>query len=229
MLKARKGATIGACGPFRKSLVNSGQAAVLAMDVIRFPGAELYYDKQFLPPRVATRLFDCLLRKCAWERYRTSFGHAVPRDESYYGDEGAYYRYSRRDYRPLPWLPELLALKDRVEEATPALAYSNLRLPQTGYNAVLCNLYRNGNDSVGLHSDSEPEMGPVIASVSLGTDRLFRLKGNDGTLLFAERLAHGSLLIMAGETQKKCRHEVPKEPGVSEARINLTFRRIVHQ
>jgi alkylated DNA repair dioxygenase AlkB len=42
-----------------------------------------------------------------------------------------------------------------------------LRLPVHGYNAVLCNLYRDGNDSVGLHADNEPEMGPVIASVSL--------------------------------------------------------------
>jgi hypothetical protein len=55
-------------------------------------------------------------------------------------------------------------------------------LPKTGYNAVLCNLYRNGNDSVGLHADAEPEMGPVIASVSLGAGRVFRLKRKDGSV-----------------------------------------------
>ena len=51
-----------------------------------------------------------------------------------------------------------------------------------GYSAVLCNLYQNGNDSVGLHADAEPEMGPVIASVSLEAERLFRLKGKDGAV-----------------------------------------------
>jgi alkylated DNA repair dioxygenase AlkB len=58
-----------------------------------------------------------------------------------------------------------------VEENTPAAAYANLKLPKLGYNATLCNLYRNGNDSVGLHADAEPEMGPVISSVSLGADK----------------------------------------------------------
>jgi alkylated DNA repair dioxygenase AlkB len=128
----------------------------------------------------------------------------------------------------LPWIPELLELKARVEKATPSQAYSSLALPKVGYNAVLCNLYRNGNDSVGLHADAEPEMGPVIASVSLGAERLFRLKRRDGTVAFAEKLPHGSLLIMAGDTQKNCKHEVPKEPGIAQSRINLTFRRIEH-
>ena len=136
---------------------------------------------------------------------------------------------SRREYKPLAWIPELLSLRARIEEATPAAAYANLRLPKLGYNAVLCNLYRNGNDSVGLHADAEPEMGPVIASVSLGAERLFRLKGQDGTVVFAERLPHGSLFVMAGRTQKNFRHEVPKEPDVAQPRINLTFRRIEHK
>jgi len=76
-------------------------------------------------------------------------------------------------------------------------AYSNLGLPKLCCNAVLCNLYNNGNDSVGLHADAEPEMGPVIASVSLGAERLFCLKGKNGAVAFAERLLHGSLFIMA--------------------------------
>src|SRR5207247_10942776 len=136
--------------------------------------------------------------------------------------------YSRLEYKPLAWIPELLSLKTRVEEATPGVAYSNSSLPRLGYNAVLCNLYRNGNDSVGLHADAESEMGPVIASVSLGAERLFRLKPKNGGIVFSDRLPSGSLLIMAGDTQKNFRHEGPKEPGVAEARINLTFPRIEH-
>ena len=153
----------------------------------------------------------------------------MPRDEAYYGDPGTNYIYSRREYQPLDWIPELLSLKAQVEQATPDAAYSNSGLPRVSYNAVLCNLYRNGNDSVGLHADSEPEMGPVIASVSLGAERLFRLKAPNGAVGLAERLPHGSLLMMAGETQKNFKHEVPKEPEITKPRINLTFRHIEHK
>ena|ERR1017187_434498 len=199
------------------------------MDLIPIHGAELHYDPHFLDPEEATELFNTLLTKCAWTRHKASFGHAVPRDEAYYGDPGTQYTYSRREYKPLPWIPELLSLKALVEESTPVAAYANLSLPKTGYNAVLCNLYRDGNDSVGLHADAEPEMGPVIASVSLCAERLFRLKGKGGTVVFSQRLPHGSLLIMAGKTQKNFKHEVPKEPSVTQPRINLTFRRIEHK
>jgi alkylated DNA repair dioxygenase AlkB len=200
------------------------------MEPIPIPGAEVYYDEHFLQPDEANQFFDALLRKCAWQRHKASFGNAVPRDEAYYGDPGTYYTYSRREYKPLTWIPELLSLKLRVEEATPVVAYTNLHLPRASYNAVLCNLYRNGNDSVGLHADNEPEMGPVIASVSLGSERLFRLRAKEGrTVVFSKPLAHGSLLIMAGSMQEHFRHEVPKEPGVARPRINLTFRRIEHK
>ena len=199
------------------------------MDLIPILGAEIYYDDHFLQPEEATELFNTLLSKCAWERRRASFRHAVPRDEAYCGDPGTHYIYSRREYIPLPWIPELLSLKARVEESTPVAAYANLSLPKVGYNAVLCNLYRDGNDSVGLHADAEPEMGPVIASVSLGAERLFRLKRKNGTVAFSEKLPHGSLLIMAGKTQRNFKHEVPKEPSVIQPRINLTFRRIEHK
>jgi len=199
------------------------------MNLLSVLGAELYYDACFLARDEANQLFGLFLDRCAWKRHKTSFNHPVPRDEAYYGETGTHYTYSRREYRPLPWLAELLSLKTRVEKVTPLEAYSNLGLPNVGYNAVLCNLYRDGNDSVGLHADAEPEMGPVIASLSLGAERLFRLKRKDGTIVFAEKLPHGSLLIMAGTTQADFKHEVPKEPNITRPRINLTFRRIDHK
>jgi alkylated DNA repair dioxygenase AlkB len=194
------------------------------MELIPISGAELYYEPHFLQIDQATELFRALLSKCNWERRKAPFGRSVPRDEAYYGDPETSYTYSRREYQPLPWIPELLSLKARVEASTPEDAYpETLKL---SYNAVLCNLYRNGNDSVALHADAEPEMGPVIASVSLGAERLFRLKRKDGAVVFADRLPHGSLLVMSGDTQKNFKHEVPKEAAVKEPRINLTFRRI---
>ena len=188
------------------------------MQPVAIPGAEIYYEEDFLSAEEATTLFDALVAKCVWQRRSTSFKSFVPRDEAYYGDPGTNYTYSRREYKPLAWIPELLSLKARVEEATPTEAYAKSNLSKLPYNAVLCNLYRNGNDSVGLHADAEPEMGPVIASVSLGVERLFRLKGKDGGVAFSERLRHGSLIIMAGQTQNNFKHEVPKEPGITQPR-----------
>jgi hypothetical protein len=89
------------------------------METILIPGAEIYYDKNFLSPEEATTLFNLLRTKCAWERRQSSFKYAVPRDEAYYGDSGTNYTYSRREYKPLAWIPELLSLKTLVEEAIP--------------------------------------------------------------------------------------------------------------
>jgi alkylated DNA repair dioxygenase AlkB len=199
------------------------------VELIPLSGAEIYYDPHFLPTQEATESFNTLLNKCSWERRKGAFGHSVPRDEAYYGDPVTHYRYSGREYKPLKWIQELLALKYRIEDATPPAAYANSNLPNIGYNAVLCNLYRDGNDSAGLHADAEPEMGPVIASLSLGAERLFRFKRKDGSVAFSERLPHGSLLIMAGKTQENFKHEVPKEPRITQPRINLTFRHIEHR
>jgi alkylated DNA repair dioxygenase AlkB len=68
---------------------------------------------------------------------------------------------------------------------------------------VLCNLYRNQKDSIGYHADNEPELGknPVIASVSLGAVRKFKLKHKLSKKVIEVELASGSLLVMKGEVQ----------------------------
>ena len=85
------------------------------METILIPGAEIYYDKNFLSPEEATTLFNLLPTECAWERRKSSFKYAVPRDEAYYGDPGTNYTYSRREYKPLAWIPELLSLAKHGE------------------------------------------------------------------------------------------------------------------
>ena len=98
------------------------------METIPIAGAEIYYERNFLPSDEATVLFNALLTKCPWQRHSTSFKSLVPRDEAYYGDPGTNYTYSRREYRPLAWTPELLSLKARGEEAA-----------QTAYRTVTGN------------------------------------------------------------------------------------------
>src|SRR3546814_51955 len=85
--------------------------------------------------------------------------------------------------------------------------------------------------SIGFHSDDEKELGiePTIASVSFGHERTFILKpkfnrpGDTHKL----RLASGSLLVMAGATQRNWVHGIEKETTSCGPRVNITFRRIV--
>ena len=98
------------------------------------------------------------------------------------------------------------------------------------FNGVLINFYRNGLDSMGLHSDDEPELGerPIIASVSFGAARNFRLKRKDRLYNpISILLGSGSLLLMSGDTQKYWSHELPKTKKSIGPRINLTLRKII--
>jgi len=91
-------------------------------------------------------------------------------------------------------------------------------------------LYRDGHDSMGWHSDDEPELGssPIIASLSLGASRYFDMRGIPSRhLKHRLELNPGSLLLMSGDTQKNWQHCVPKQTTVAAARINLTFRNII--
>ena len=116
------------------------------------------------------------------------------------------------------WFEPLL---DRINQACDAR-----------FNGCLLNLYRNGEDRMGWHADDEPELGPqpVIASISLGAARDFRLRRKDrSTAPFNLRLAHGSLLCMGGDTQAHWQHSLPRRTRVTTPRINLTFRRVLAQ
>lgn len=98
------------------------------------------------------------------------------------------------------------------------------------FNSVLLNYYRDNRDSMGFHSDDEPELGPrpVIASLSLGTPRtlVFKPRGDlraDDVKLVLES---GSLLLMRGDTQKNWKHGIMKQTRPCGGRVNLTFRRV---
>ncbi|MDR6642659.1 alkylated DNA repair dioxygenase AlkB [Luteibacter sp. 1214] len=174
----------------------------------------------WLPREEADALLDELRDRLPWEVHRIRmFGRVVdsPRLSAWIGDEAATYRYSGTRFAPRPWTPALLALRDRVAAACDA-----------PFNSVLANLYRDGSDRMGWHSDDEPELGaaPVIASVSLGAERTFRFRAKAGGEPVAIALPHGGLLRMGGETQRLYKHELPVRKRVAGARLNLTFRDI---
>ena len=184
---------------------------------------ELIYFPQWLSPEKAQQHFDTLHRSLDWKAEEiVMFGKMVmqPRLMAWYGDQGTSYTYSGLTVAPSPWTKLLGDIKNAIQQAVP---------PYT-FNSVLCNLYRNGQDSMGWHSDNEPELGknPVIASLSLGGVRRFHLRHKKQKDLPRVRLdlKSGSLLIMAGETQHFWQHQVSKTKKAVEPRINLTFRLI---
>lgn len=182
---------------------------------------EVYYLPGFVPKEQADLLLSRLQTTMNWEQeFITIVGRtvAVPRLVAWHGDEGAVYRYSGLTHDPQPWTPELRALREKI-------AATCCR----PFNSVLGNWYRDGKDSMGWHADKEKALGtaPWIASLSLGQERLFKLRHNRTDRTLDLRLAHGSLLVMGGKLQHCWRHCVPKSPPVDKARINLTFRNIL--
>lgn len=186
------------------------------------PDTEIVLLENFFTKEMADRYYALLKTGIEWhEGYIVFYGKKVlqPRLLAWYGDERKSYTYSGQTYHPLAWNKTLLEIKQAVEDFA---AYR--------FNSCLLNLYRNGNDSMGYHSDDEPELGqnPVIASVSFGGTRLFKLQHKkDKTLKADVDLNSGSLLIMKGPTQHYWKHAIPKTQKTVAERINLTFRRII--
>jgi alkylated DNA repair dioxygenase AlkB len=188
--------------------------------LISLVDGECYLVDHFLDKTQADFCFENINQNSRWHQPRVNlFGKQVasPRLAAWYGDPEALYTYSGMVNEPLPWFESLSQLRLQVED------YTGIR-----FNSVLINLYRNGNDAMGWHSDNESELGsrPAIASVSLGATRRFLMRHKrrkDASTLKVE-LHHGSLLVMKGETQQHWRHAVPRTRQAVKARINLTFR-----
>ena len=181
------------------------------------------YWPGFLDPEEASSYFAALQSRIDWHTPRVFvYGRWIdsPRQSAWYGDRGAVYRYSGTINEPIPWLPELKALRERLNDFC-----------KNQFNSMLANHYRSGNDSMGWHSDDEKELGPdpVIASISLGGARRFLLRHRRRQDLPTHEimLENGSLLVMRASSQGAWRHSIPKTRRAVAPRINLTYRHIM--
>lgn len=192
-------------------------------EFFRFPEELLEYTEHFLPDGEASQLEELLIRNAPWkQRTQKMYDKTVltPRLTAWYGEENRTYKMSGNDFNVNPWLPELLTLKQKIEQTS-----------GHKFNSVLLNLYRDGNDSVAWHRDKDSELGkrPVIASISLGQVRNFDFrKADDHRNKYSLPLQHGSLLIMKGDLQQNWEHRIAKSTQPMKPRINLTFR-LVHE
>ena len=165
---------------------------------------------------------ECFLKADFWKQDKlVMFGKHITtsRKIAWFGDSNFEYNYSGTKKIALKWTSELLQLKQLVEEKT-----------GTKFNSCLLNLYHNGNEGMGWHTDNEKELGknPVIASLSFGATRKFSFKHNTTKKKVDLLLEAGNLLTMQGETQENWVHSVPKSKKVIHPRVNLTFRYIHH-
>jgi alkylated DNA repair dioxygenase AlkB len=193
------------------------------LERLRLEDAELFYLSRLELAAPDGQILQRLIAEVPWRSEQVvMWGRKVfqPRLTAWYGDACSRYAYSGVELDPLPWTPILADIKARIEAAV-----------GSPFNSVLLNYYRDHRDSVGFHSDDEPELGarPVIASLSLGEERTFVLKHRKSRAVQPVhlRLASGSLLLMKGDTQRHWRHGVPKENLPCGPRVNLTFRTII--
>jgi alkylated DNA repair dioxygenase AlkB len=193
---------------------------LFTMNLLPYDGQLVLLNK-FYPNSQADQYYQILSETLAWETKQLKiFGREflAPRLTAFYGDTGRKYRYSGNDHIPLPWTRVLLSIKQDIE-----LESNHV------FNCVLANLYRTGQDSMGCHADDEKELGinPVIASVSFGESRLFRLYHPASNKKIDLELENGDLLVMSGVMQHHWRHELPKTRKLKHERINLTYRQII--
>ena len=194
------------------------------MDSIKYnlPNADITYYPDFIKQIEADVYFNKLRDTIPWQQdFIKLYGktHAQPRLTALFAVNKKTYTYSNITMTPHPFSKDLIALKTQIET-----------LAKIQFTTCLLNLYRNGKDSNGWHADDEKELGknPVIASLSLGQERMFHLRNKSNKDLKQKIvLQHGSLLLMKGETQHFWQHQIPKTTRLIKERINLTFRVIL--
>jgi alkylated DNA repair dioxygenase AlkB len=178
-----------------------------------------YYGK-ILSSEEANQYFGLLMQNIPWEKDEVIiFGKHITtkRKVAWYGDSEYLYTYSNTTKQALAWTKELSELKQIVEE-----------LAGIKFNSCLLNLYHNGNEGMGWHSDDEKSMGKnnTIASLSFGAERKFSFKHKQTKQTVSLVLEHGSLLVMKDDMQRNWLHSLPKSKNITQPRISLTFRTI---
>lgn len=187
-------------------------------NLLPYDGEVNYYGTVLQNPQ---SYYERLMEEVAWQNDQTLiFGRLITtkRMVAWYGDEALEYTYSGMKKVASPRNTTLLELKRIVEHLT-----------HETFNSCLLNLYHDGNEGMGWHSDAEKDLkeNGTIASLSLGAERKFSFRHKQSKERIDLTLENGSLLLMRGTTQKYWLHQLPKSKKITRGRINLTFRTIV--
>lgn len=188
-------------------------------NLLPYHGLVNYYGK-ILTSLESNNYFDNLLNTIEWKNDQSIiYGKLIvtKRKVAWYGDTDFEYSYSNTIKRALPWTKDLLDLKAIIEEKT-----------NEKFNSCLLNLYHDGNEGMGWHSDAEKELkkNGAIGSLSFGAERKFIFKHKETNESISVILENGSLLVMKDTTQSNWQHRLPPTKRIIRPRINLTFRTI---
>jgi alkylated DNA repair dioxygenase AlkB len=180
----------------------------------------VHYFQSVFDAATCDQIYQTLLVSLDWQPDQLRmFGKKIitQRKVAWIGDSGCSYTYSGVKKEPQTWTTELLQIKVQAE-----------RLAQCTYNSCLLNLYHNGNEAMGWHSDDEIELDEKtpIVSFSFGASRKFALRHKFEDIKASLFLDNGSALIMYPPTQSYWKHALLKTKLPVTPRINLTFRAI---
>lgn len=178
------------------------------------------YQTKALSAQKSLDLFYYLQKNLKWQQPEVtvySKTGPIPRLQCFIGDHKIEYGYSNSKLITEPWPSALMAMRKRLE--------AHLNQP---FNSLLVNYYRDGNDTMGWHSDDEIELGhqPTIVCISLGAERVLKLKDKNSNKITDLKLHSGSCLVMSGNSQRDFQHAILKQTSLVHPRISLTFRYI---
>ncbi len=181
---------------------------------------EAYYHGSVFGESESEEILGSLIEGIPWRHDQAvMFGKRIvtARKVAWFADGGVSYSYSGTVKRAHLWTELLLRLKSAAQIRTGAT-----------YNSCLLNLYHDGSEGMGWHSDDEKSIavGSSIASLSFGAERKFSFRNKATEEKVSVMLENGGLLNMKGETQRFWQHQLPKTKKVDEPRVNLTFRRM---
>ncbi|CAN5761508.1 alpha-ketoglutarate-dependent dioxygenase AlkB [soil metagenome] len=182
---------------------------------------EVFYFREVFKALIANECFDQLSNTIEWKQDEVvMFGKHIitKRKVAWYGDKNFSYTYSHTTREALAFTQSLVEIKQLAESLTNAT-----------YNSCLLNLYHNGDEGMGWHSDDENTIvkNSAIASVSFGAARKFSFRHKKSKETISVMLENGSVLVMKAGTQINWHHALPKSKRITEPRINLTFRKMI--
>jgi alkylated DNA repair dioxygenase AlkB len=138
-------------------------------NILPYDGIAHYYGSIYTHEE-SNYFLNTLLNTIEWQNDQVKiFGKLIitKRKVAWYGSLPFEYRYSNTTKKALPFTSALIAIKQKIEAVSGET-----------YNSCLLNLYHNGNEGMGWHSDAEPELKKdgAIASLSFGAERKFVFK-----------------------------------------------------
>ncbi|MFB0995856.1 MAG: alpha-ketoglutarate-dependent dioxygenase AlkB [Porticoccaceae bacterium] len=180
--------------------------------------SEIVFWPNWLEHNAADQLLETAIAATPWRKDVINIMGKqipIPRLQNWFGDPSTSYTYSRIRLQAVafPQWMEKLRMDVETETGKP-------------FNRALVNYYRDGRDSVDWHADDEASLGfePLIASVSVGAERIFQLRHNKTQERVKINLPHGSLLLMGAGVQEHWQHSVAKVKQLDDPRVNFTFR-----